>query len=181
MAATAPDDSIAEASYSARHALDEAQQYADLVADYAQMKYMFEGGEAEQSLLEQLVEDEDLRAWDEEYDPERVEGWITDPGEARETLERYEEAIEDYLDEEKTDLRSALQQAKVARHSADADGGLEASEHRHYGVNDIDPASVEHEIELADSLVATVDSYVLEVFNDAVRKQSSGPLANHYD
>lgn len=177
MSVTSQPGDREKAAYNARTALDEAQEYAELVANFAQMKYMAEGGEAEQKYLERLVENENL-PFDEAYDPERIEGWVKDPAEQREILSRYEERIEAYLEDEAEQLRGTLKEAKTTKRRAKASGELEATEHRHYSETEIDPDTVAPEVSLADDLVDETDSYTSQVFEDEVKNRSTALARN---
>lgn len=161
-----------EAAYQARTALDGAQEYAELLADYAQMKYMHEGGDAEQQYLSRIVEDEDL-PFGEEHDPDSIEGWVEEPGKREDILSMYEDRIEEFLGDEAETLQRTLRSAKISKNRADAADELEASDHRHYTDDEIDPATVDREYELAAGLVSETDTYAQQVFGDQVREQTS--------
>ena len=177
MSVTSQPGDREKAAFNARTALDEAQEYAELVANFAQMKYMAEGGETEEQYLERLVEDESL-PFDEAYDPERIEGWVKDPADQREILSRYEEGIEEYLEDEAEQLRDTLKEAKKTKQQAQTSGELEATEHRHYSDTEIDPNTVGPEVSLADDLVNETDSYTRQVFDDEVKNRSTAITRN---
>ncbi|MDY6770958.1 MAG: hypothetical protein SV186_03305 [Candidatus Nanohaloarchaea archaeon] len=172
MSVAAEPDGPEEAAYNARTALDQAQEYAELVADYAQMKYMHEGGEAEEQYLSRLVEDEQL-PYGDDYDPERIEGWVEEPEKKEEVLELYEERIEEFLDEEADMLQRTLRVASTSKKQADAADELEASEHRYYGDQDVDPSTVKDELSRANTLVNETDSYTSNVFGAEVKERTT--------
>jgi len=161
-----------EAAYQARTALDGAQEYAELLADYAQMKYMHEGGEAEQQYLSRLVEDDDL-PFDEAYDPASIEGWVEEPHKREEILALYEDRIETFLGDEAEQLQRTLRSSRISKNRADAADELEASEHRQYTEGEIDPGTIDQEYELAAGLVSETDTYTQEVFGEQVREQTA--------
>ncbi len=172
MAVAEEPDGPEDAAYQARTALDGAQEYAELLANYAQMKYMHEGGDAEQRYLSRLVKDEGL-PFDEAYDPESIEGWVEEPGKREEILSLYEDRIEEFLGEEADQLQRTLRSSKISKNRADAADELEASQHRHYTAGEVDPGTVDREYELAATLVSETDTYAREVFGDQVREQTS--------
>lgn len=172
MSITEEPDGPEEAAYQARTALDQAQEYAGLVADYAQMRYMHEGGDAEERYLSRLVEDEDL-PFDEAYDPDRIEGWVEEPSKREELLSLYEERIETFLEDGADLLQRTMRSAKISKNRADAADELDGSDHRYFTEGELDPATVEREYELAMSLVSETDSYAQERFGGQVREQTT--------
>lgn len=170
MSVTSQPDKADEAAYKTRSALDQAQEYAGLVANFAQMTYMHEGGDMEEQYLERLVEDDSL-PFDDEYDPTKIEGWVKDHQEKEDILSMYEERIEEYLEEEADTLRETLKKAKQAKSRADAAGELEEDEHRHYTEQDVDPSTIAPELEKAETLVDETDSYTSRVFGEEVKNR----------
>ena len=170
MSVTSSQNSVDEAAYNTRTAFDQAQEYAKLVANFAQMKYMHDGGDAEEQYLESLVDEESL-PFDDTYDPDQLAGWIEEPHVKEDVLTLYRDAVEEYLEDRGEDLKDALKKAKHAKSRADAKDELEIDDNRHYEPQDVDPSTIGPELEKAETLVAETDSYTSRVFGEQVKNR----------